>query len=158
MLVVFSVSRCMTSRSAAQAVVGTCLRRSARTAQYACLTCGTWNTAPSSMKIPSTTPYCASAGTNRTPTTWPPWLWTAWKSVYFTLLSHSSFSLVLSILSLLLPLLIPICVLSPVLCVSGCDSGRACSLHAGGPPQQPPGLCQRHRLGSPLLLSHLHCR
>uniref|UniRef100_A0A673YMN1 DDB1 and CUL4 associated factor 7 n=1 Tax=Salmo trutta TaxID=8032 RepID=A0A673YMN1_SALTR len=41
--------------------------------------------------------------------------------------------------------------------IGGCDSRRACSLHAGGPPQQSPGMCQLIRLGSPLLLSHLHC-
>lgn len=51
----------------------------------ACLICGIWSTAPSSMRTLSITRCCASAGTNRTPTTWPPWPWMAWRSLFLFL-------------------------------------------------------------------------
>lgn len=75
-----SLSRCMTLHSAVQEEVETCSPLWALTARSVCSTSGTWNTAPSSMKTPSTTRCSASAGTSRTLITWPRWPWTAWRS------------------------------------------------------------------------------
>ena len=42
--------------------------------------------------------------------------------------------------------------------MSGGDPGCTCAMHARCPAQQPSCLCQRHCLGTPLLLSYMYCR
>lgn len=42
--------------------------------------------------------------------------------------------------------------------VAGGHPGCACAVHSRGSAEQPSSLCQRHRLGPSLIMSHLHGR